>query len=266
LSSIHPGFADAFEILYETSIQPQGLYELWWSGKPSVIEKYEAPETSFHLDRFSRRVHSSDPYGNEIHSVGFATVALRPGDFYNINDREAVIRRWATWSNNYWNWIQGVQVPLHPVDRWQLRIYVPTTQSPTKEFAENIARRLDERLMPYRLKFRQSSAIHRDTIVIWIERRHCQSVLASLSGVLKTQTFLAKPPPLTKHVGNIGICDHPSDGESVGWMYSEFLWQVIRSGSEDQLIPQLERKGFNPQFPWRLNPNTHPLWDEDLGC
>jgi hypothetical protein len=264
VSNFHHGFADALQILQDISVQPQSLYELWWSGTPQLIEKSEVTETNFHPELHSRRIQSSDREGNEIHTLGFAAVALRPGDFYNLNDQEAVIRRWATWSNSYWSWIQGVQIPLHPVDHWQLRLYVPTTQSPTVSVAQEIARELDENRMPFRLKFRQSRAPHSDSIVIWIERRHYPRVLTCLSSLLGGQTYLAKPPPLTLWRNSIGVCDHPNNGESVGWMYSEFLWQIVRSGSEPQLVPKLESRGINAQYPWRLHPEHDPRWDREL--
>jgi hypothetical protein len=264
MSEIHSGFISALEVLQNTTIQPQNLYEQWWSGRPHLIEQPGPHRTNFHPDIYSRRVQSSGQQGSEIHTLGYATVELRPGDFYNLNERDSVVRRWASWSNNYWNWIQGIQIPLHPIDPWQLRIYIPTTKSPNGDVAKAISWQLDESRLPYRLKYRQSSGTHTDSIVMWIERRHYQRVFASIIGPLEEQTFEAKPPPLTYWRGNIGICDHPRDGQSVGWMYSEFLWQLVRSGSEHKLQSELEKRGFDARRPWRLNAESNSYWDDEM--
>lgn len=264
MTDIHPGFIDAIQVLKDISIQPQALYEVWWSGKPELIEEPAPSESTFHPDTHSRRIQSAAPNSHEVHTIGFATVALQPGEFYNLNDRESIIRRWATWSNSYWSWIQGAQVPLHPIDPWQLRVYIPTTQSPTISVAQQIAQTLDLNCLPYRLKFRRSKAHHRDSIVIWIERRHYKEMLKLLNCQLEDQTFLSDPPPLTLRSGNIGICDHPTNGESVGWMYSELLWQLIRSDSESDLVANLQRRGLNAKYPWRIDSDASRHWDQEL--
>jgi len=264
MTNLHKGFITALKILTDISIQPIDLYEKWWSGFPRSSNLNSNSKTTFHADVFSRRIRASSASGSEIHTLGHQAVSLNPGDFFYNTDKNAIIRRWATWSSSHWNWMQGIQIPVHPVDPWQIRIYIPSTDLPNELVADAIFEILNFERISFRMKYRRSLGKHSDSIVIWIEQKWFDRFFETMNELLQTYNYTSQPPPLTFQKNNVGVCDHPPDGQSVGWMYSELLWEIARTGSQDSLSLELERRKLNPEWPWCLNPASKAHWEGRL--
>jgi len=261
MSSIHDGFAHAFDILADPEIGPTSLYEIWWSGPRS--SQFIGPiETTFHPEQPSRfRFRSGNA---EFHTVGHTVVMLQAGDFYNSGDGTSVIKRRRTWASDHFNWRQGLQPNVFPFQSKTIRAYIPSHTEETSRLAMSIGDHLDEARIPFQLKFRREIAVYRDSIVVWVDEAFLAKLQITVDLLISTSQAIATPPPLTLHSRSVGYSEQAVDGSSPGWTFSSTLWTISRLPSEHDPESSIRARGLDPHHPWRLSERHGSDWELTL--
>lgn len=261
MSSIHNGFVQAFEILTDPDIGPTSLYEIWWSG-PRSSQFIEPFETAFHVEHPSRfRFRSRNA---EIHTVGHTVVILQAGDFYNSGDGTSVIKRRRTWASDHFNWRQGIQPNVFPLQSKTIRAYIPSHTQETSRLAMSIGDHLDEARIPFQLKFRREIGVYRDSIVVWVDVSFLVNLQTIVDLLTSTSRAIATPPPLTLHSRSVGYSEQADDGSSPGWAFSSTLWTISKLPSVRDPESLIRARGFDPHHPWRLSERHCSDWELSL--
>ena len=250
-SKLHPEFLNALLLLKVNNWSVEELYHNWWSGLPTEGQ-FPAVKNVLHPPVKSRRVSRQEDY--EIHTLGYKAVSLFSGEFINIDEESSLIIRRSSWSSKWWNWRQTRTPNQYPSGKI-LRLYLPTFGTNFETLTSSMMKAFDDNFISATLKFRRQNGVFRDNLVIWLDERQLYIALPLVQELLENLVPSAEPPPLTKHFGNIGIAEHPTSGQSLGWMFSEIVWTSSKSNYYESLDYELGIHGISPTHPWIIGEN-----------
>ncbi len=258
---MHPEITSILKKAAETSLTVSEIYEFWWSGEIGDAIA-ESLDVSFHEAIPANAVGSLG--STTLCSIGELVVPVSPGEFLLEFDSTVRILRRSTWHTKAWNWWQTSW--LHPIssNNHMMRIYVPSRSEEPTQIGWKYFEALEEAGHVVTLKARRHYGTFRDSIVIWVFVAELLPVLEILKRVNASSDTRSNPPPLAFMFDDFGLTDHPEDGSSVGWMFSESIWEFSKVQKHVDAEVFFSRKGLSTSHPWRLNPQTIGLNDWDM--
>ena len=249
---MHPELIKAFDLVIEKKLSLEELYLHWWSGIP--VQKYlPAIPQNLHDPISSKFLFAERGY--EVHSIASKVVAVAPGEFIDLDEHISRIIRKSTWSSKWWNWLQTSSLQSYPHKRI-IRIYIPTPDRDLLIFANEIFLVLESSMVPATLKYRRQSGIFSDCLVIWIEDVRLMETIDLISEVMTDSSGLSEPPPLAKKYLGMGLSDSPTNGESLGWLFSKIIWEAAKCDSKSHIQTELKQKNVDPDSPWLILPRS----------
>jgi hypothetical protein len=243
---MHPEIARAIELVKENKWSIEQLYTFWWSGSSSDGKRTAIPQT-LHDPITSKRIFTEG--SSMIFSIATRAVLVGSGEFVDLDEEKSLIIRKATWSSEWWNWMQTSHLRTYPSQRL-LRIYIPASLADLSSQAEQINIAFESARLPAVLKFRRQLGIFADAMVVWVDEDVLHESLNLISKSLPLSGMRSAPPPLTKVFSGVGISDHPQSGESLGWLFCKLIWTASKANSHFDLETRFKYLGLNIESPW----------------
>lgn len=258
---MHKQLISAISQIANTNLEISEFYEQWWSGTLHGPVKVEPVKQSLY-DPIKVKVLELD--GSAVFSNGYKLFSAAPGEYIRTSETDANIIRRESWANPSWNWWQSRQ-PFNYPKQNLIRLYLPTPLPGQSISTLTLQETFTKHNLPVTLKWRRAQGAFSDNTVIWIESSSLKIVLRSLKDLLGHANFLQAPPPLSLNFHGIGIADHPKDGSSLGWMFTELMWPLVKAGEASLVAKAFEIRGLDLHRPWLFNHETPPTrWDEAL--
>jgi hypothetical protein len=261
LNTLHKQVSAAIDQITTTDLGISEFYEKWWSGASHGQVKVEPVKQNLH-DPIKVKVLELD--GSVVFSNGYKLYSAAAGEYIRISESHANIIRRESWANPSWNWWQSSQ-PFNYPKQNLIRLYLPTPVPGQNISTLLLQETFTKNNLPVTLKWRRAQGAFSDNTVIWIESTSLKTVLGYLEDLLGHANFIQAPPPLAFNFRGIGIADHPKDGSSLGWMFTELMWPIVKAGESNLLANAFERRGLDLHRPWLFNIETpNNRWDETL--
>lgn len=255
---MHKEIKAATELARDFMGSADEFYESWWSGAKHQIDE-PALENSFHPPIQAKFLYKSQQ--TYVHSNGIRSLQVEAGEFLLQDTKNSTIHMKATWSTDYWNWLQSSTPRSFPSNSTILRVYVPSSNLEKKVIAEIISAELGRLGIPGTLKYRRSMGTFKDAIVCWIDEADLSDFVCIFKDQIPRIEFSTKPPPLALEHGGLGFVEHPKDGSSVGQIFSYLIWTSMKSDSIS-LEKDFREKNLNIKSPWILNAHkTEADWE-----
>jgi len=248
LPIMHPEITRAITMARENNWTIEQLYMLWWSGDSSDGKRVAITQT-LHDPIASKHISSQSE--SMIFSIATRAVVVNSGEYVDLDEEKSLIIRKATWSSEWWNWIQTSHLRTYPPQRL-LRIYIPSPMVELSKLAEQINECLESAHLPATLKFRRQNGVFSDAIVVWVDEDLLQESLDLICKLASFSEMSTTPPPLTRFYSGIGLSDHPQTGESLGWLFCKLIWAASKANWHFDLETSFKDFGLNTEKPWLI--------------
>jgi hypothetical protein len=259
---MHEAIAEALKFAQTFHGDSHDFYEFWWSGArgPSVIPR---SETAFHNPLLALRVGPFE--GRVIAGLGTSLILIDQGEYLIESESKLRICRRSDWSNQHWNWIQGLRPAPFISTQEEFRIYIPSSDQDSNELSVAIRHSFDEEKIPFTMKYRLDQGTFKDCFVIWVTRDFLQAAMKIVQRETSKARFVEVPPPLTKRIGSVGLAEHPSDGSSLGAKFAELIWTLSKTVDQTRIEGALLAGGMNLDKPWILDATSSSRsWEQEI--